>query len=170
MNPARRPGVGRGTDWIAVAGLFAVAASSAGGYGRIKQEIRDAVHRDPMDAAAVTVLGGAWLFFLAERGHNPKILSYWDSLVFVSTSLSVGYADSFARTPAGKALASALMTFGPALSARFFDVPSPGGAVPPGGAPREESADLTPEMLRVQTVIAEKLEKMLGLMEQRAGS
>lgn len=165
MSPRRphpRPARPGGGAALALAGMFAVAAGS-GRFAEIKQEIRAAVRRDPMDAAIVTVLGGAWLFQLAEQGHNPKIQSYWDALVFVSTSLSVGYADSFARTPAGKAIASALMTFGPALSAKFFDAPEGDPEVPTTVAP----ADLTPEMLRVQQVIAGRLEQMLTLMEER---
>ena len=123
-------------------------------YGKLKTDLRAAVERDPMDAVLATVLGGSFLFYLAERSVNPKIKSPWDALVFVSTCLSVGYADSFARTPAGKAIATAVMTFGPALSARVLDAP--------GGTP-----DLSPEMLRVQGVIAEKLEAILG--ELRGG-
>jgi hypothetical protein len=38
--------------------------------------------------------------------------------------LSVGYADIFPKTEAGKAIASTLMTYGPALAARVFDVPN----------------------------------------------
>jgi hypothetical protein len=94
------------------------AASPSGleAYESLKRELRAAVERDPFDATVVTVLGGAFLFYQAEHGHNPKVATYWDALVFVSTCMSVGYADVFARTPAGKAIASALMTLGPSLS------------------------------------------------------
>jgi voltage-gated potassium channel len=90
---------------------------SAHGYAREQQA------EDPLNAIAVTVLVGAAAFYAAERGHNPKVNSYFDALVYVSTSLSVGYSDIFAKTEAGKAIATALMTYGPALAARAFDVP-----------------------------------------------
>jgi hypothetical protein len=61
----------------------------------------------------------------AEKDHNPKVRSYFDALVFLSTCMSVGYANVFARTPAGKAIASAVMTFGPAMSGAIFDAGGP---------------------------------------------
>src|SRR5687768_16658241 len=86
----------------AVLGLHAARANgvdlSLSGLGR---KLREAVAEDPMQAALTTVMSSAVLFYLAERGVNPKINSLWDSLVFCTTSLSVGYADSFARTDAG---------------------------------------------------------------------
>lgn len=90
---------------------------SAHGYFRDKQAA------DPMNAVAFTVLLGAAAFYAAEREQNPKVNSYFDALVYVSTNLSVGYSDIFAKTEAGKAIASTLMTYGPALAARVFDVP-----------------------------------------------
>ncbi len=86
-------------------------------YAREKQA------QDPMNAIAATVLLGAAAFYAAERGHNPKVTSYFDALVFVSTNLSVGYSDIFAKTETGKSIVTALMTYGPALAARVFDVP-----------------------------------------------
>jgi hypothetical protein len=82
------------------------------------------VANDPMDAVVVTVLGGSYLFYLAEKDVNPKVKTFWDALVFISTCLSVGYADIFAKTPAGQAIATAVMTIGPKLSGSFFDVPA----------------------------------------------
>lgn len=91
---------------------------SAHGYLRDKQA------EDPMNAVVSTVLLGAAAFYAAERDVNPKVTSYYDALVYVSTNLSVGYSDIFAKTEAGKAIASALMTYGPALAARVFDQPN----------------------------------------------
>lgn len=92
--------------------------ASAQGYLRDKQAA------DPMNTAVVTVLLGALAFYSAERGHNPKVMSFFDALVFVATSLSVGYHDVFPRTESGKAITGALMTYGPALAARVFDPPN----------------------------------------------
>ena len=68
----------------------------------------------------------AVLFCLAERGRNPKVNDIWDSLVYCSTCISVGYGDIFARTPIGKILGSTLMTIGPALAAKTLDGPALG--------------------------------------------
>jgi hypothetical protein len=112
------------------------------------------VASDPFDAAVVTVVGGAFLFYVAEKGRNPKVQTYWDALVFISTCMSVGYADVFARTPAGKAIASAVMTVGPALSGAILEEPR---------SPVAKSADNgASEAIAVQRVIVEKLEAILG--------
>lgn len=91
---------------------------SAHGYFREKQS------EDPLNAIVATVLVGAAAFYAAERGENPKVNSYFDALVYVSTNLSVGYSDIFAKTEAGKAIGATLMTYGPALAARAFDQPN----------------------------------------------
>jgi voltage-gated potassium channel len=92
--------------------------SGAHGYFRDKQA------QDPLNALVFTVLSGAAAFYAAERGVNPKVNSFFDALVYVSTNLSVGYSDIFAKTEAGKAIATTLMTYGPALATRAFDVPN----------------------------------------------
>ena len=101
-----------------------------GAYGLIKDGLRDLATRDPLDTLATVVLGGAYLFYLAEHGKNPKVKSYYDALLFISTCLSVGYADVFATTDAGKAIASFVMTVGPSLSARALDAPARPAPVP----------------------------------------
>ncbi len=98
-------------------------------YGTLKNGLRALAVRDPVDTLATVVLGGSYLFYLAEKGKNPKVASFYDALLFISTCLSVGYADVFAKTDAGKAIASFVMTFGPALSARALD--SPAAETPP---------------------------------------
>ena len=113
-------------DDALIALLLSIAGAVAGGagelsYGSLKRELQAAVAKDPFDATVATVLGGAFLFYVAEQGKNPKVESYFDALVFISTCLSVGYHDVFARTPAGKAIATAVMTIGPALSGAIFD-------------------------------------------------
>jgi Ion channel len=60
----------------------------------------------------------AVLFWLAEHEQNPAIQTYWDAAHYISTALSVGYANVFPVTQAGKAIASAVMMVGPALSSR----------------------------------------------------
>jgi voltage-gated potassium channel len=151
MSAKTEPGVGDDVAVLAVlAGLTATGGSAS--YDSWKRSLRAAVSRDPFDALLVTVVGGAFLFYLAERGKNPKVNSYVDALLFLSTCVSVGYADVFACTPTGKAIASAVMTFGPAMSGGIFDEPgSSGGA-----------ATAPPELLAVQKAIVDKLDAILG--------
>ena len=132
-----------------VASLAGVSGGGAASYGSLKNGLRAAIANDPFDATVVTVLGGSFLFYVAERGHNPKVTSYWDALVFISTCLSVGYADIFARTPAGKAIASAVMTFGPAMSGAMFEGP-------------DDAPAAAPELLAIQKTIVDKLDAILG--------
>jgi voltage-gated potassium channel len=63
------------------------------------------------------------IFYYAERGRNPKVNDFYDSLIYCTTNLSVGYSDIFAKTPIGKLVGSALMTFGPALAGAALDGP-----------------------------------------------
>ena len=87
-----------------------------------KDWLRGFARKDPVDALLWTTLVCAHLFYRAEHGHNPKVKSYNDALVYVSTNLSVGYCDIFAMTDQGKQIATFLMTFGPAMAARAFDM------------------------------------------------
>jgi voltage-gated potassium channel len=145
-----------------LAGLAATAGTSAGAattYEAWKNELRTAVTRDPFDVTVVTVLGGSFLFYVAEKDHNPKVRSYLDALVFISTCLSVGYADVFARTPAGKAIASAVMTLGPALSGAIFEEPR-----------GERAAAVPPEALELQRVVVDKLDAILTELRAARGA
>lgn len=76
---------------------------------------------EPFTKLVALVGVGAALFYKAELGHNPKVNSYWDALVYVSTCCSVGYGDIFAHTPTGKAIGSVVMTIGPAMANAAFD-------------------------------------------------
>jgi hypothetical protein len=95
------------------------------------------------------------LFWIAERDVNPKCRTFWDAAVFVSTSLSVGYDSKFATTEAGKALATFLMTFGPAVAAAAF--------APPAAAARPENAapSVTAESVELQKAILARLDAIL---------
>jgi len=78
---------------------------------------------NPMDAAFAVLGTAAWAFYQAENGVNPKINSYVDAYYYISTCASVGYADIFAVTQTGKAIAALVMTLGPALAAKALDRP-----------------------------------------------
>jgi voltage-gated potassium channel len=116
-------------------------------YETLKNALREGVARDPLDALVVTVLGGSFLFYMAEKDENPKVRTYWDALVYISTCLSVGYADIFARTQAGQAIATAIMTVGPAMAAKALD--------PPSAQAQDEQS------IAVQKAIVEKLDAIL---------
>ena len=148
----------------ALLGLVLTSAHAnglTGSFADIKRTIRDGVAKDPLDALVVTVLGGSFLFYLAEKDENPKVTTYIDALVFISTCLSVGYADVFAKTQAGKAIATAIMTVGPAMAAKALDPPAP--------TEREVAAPPTQqelEALAVQRTIAEKLDAILAELKK----
>ena len=147
-------------DMGALAGLAGLVLSGAqangldASYQSLKKAVREGITRDPLDALVVTVAGGAFLFWLAERDENPKCTTYLEALVYVSTCLSVGYADIFARTPAGRAIATAIMTVGPAMAAKALD--------PPKEATPEDDATLA-----VQKVIADKLDAILTELRKK---
>ncbi len=75
----------------------------------------------PCQSTVALVTGAAVLFYLAERGKNPKVRDIYDALVYCSTNISVGYCDIFALTPAGKLIGSTLMTLGPSMAAKTLD-------------------------------------------------
>jgi voltage-gated potassium channel len=111
--------------------LAALAAAAEPDFGKktieeTKRKLREGFTDDPMGTTATTVLVASWLFYKAEKGHNPKVNSFYDALVFVSTNLSVGYSDIFAKTPAGKTIGTLLMTAGPSMATRFMDEPGHG--------------------------------------------
>jgi hypothetical protein len=139
--------------WIAIDALSAPGEDAS--FASLKGKLRAALSADPIDSLLATVLGGSYLFYLAEHGENPKVASYWDALTFVTTCLSVGYDDVFARTDEGKMIAAAVMTFGPALAASALD--------PPAAA----AAHAERESLALQRSILARLDAILAAMPER---
>ena len=140
---------------------------------RLKGGVRDGFAKDPMGSVVATVLGSAWLFYKAEKGHNPKVNSYYDALVYVSTNLSVGYSDIFAKTERGKAIGSVLMTYGPAMAAKILDVPAPNAAAAQAAqSPPVPAAGTAPSSgsngAGNREVLA-RLDRILALLEERRG-
>lgn len=152
--------------------LAAIAAATSPDMGkdaldRFKGGVREGFAKDPMGSVLATVLGGAWLFYTAERGHNPKVKSYYDALVYVSTNLSVGYSDIFAKTPRGKAIGTALMTYGPAMAAKIFDAPAAPAVTAPAAPPApaaSPSAD-RPQALAGSKEVLDRLDRILAILE-----
>jgi hypothetical protein len=139
--------------------LVAAATSPDMGKGaleRFKNGVREGYSKDPMGSVLAAVLGGAWLFYKAEVGHNPKVKTYYDALVYVSTNLSVGYSDIFARTSRGKAIGTALMTYGPAMTANIFNEPNTMTAPPP--TPPDPNALTSKD-------VVDRLDRILAVLE-----
>jgi hypothetical protein len=91
------------------------------------EEWAASLRNKPAQNTAIFATAAAIIFYYAERGHNPKVNDIYDALVYCTTNLSVGYSDIFAKTPLGKLVGSALMTFGPALSGSALDGPRDAG-------------------------------------------
>jgi hypothetical protein len=105
-----------------------IGGAGCAGDGRSAQRVAYGEElADFVSAAAV-------LFLCAEEGHNPSVRTYWDALHYVSTSLSVGYANIFPVTQAGKAIGALVQMVGPALSAKALDPPEAAVLVPPAKA------------------------------------
>lgn len=153
--------------------LAAIAAATSpdmgkGALDRFKGGVRDGFARDPMGSVLAAVLGGAWMFYKAERGHNPKVKSYYDALVYVSTNLSVGYSDIFAKTPRGKAIGTALMTYGPAMAAKIFDAPTEPTApvaAPAAVAAAAPATATAPAATIGSKEVLDRLDRILAVLE-----
>ncbi|HTP10467.1 MAG TPA: ion channel [Anaerolineae bacterium] len=90
-----------------------------------ESRLLDLVEHNPLDAAVTFLAGASYAFYIAEKDVNPKVKTYIDSFYYISTCASVGYADIFAATQTGRAVAALVMIVGPALAARSLDRPRP---------------------------------------------
>src|SRR5262245_54225171 len=88
-----------------------------------ESRLLDLVEHNPLDAAVTFLAASSYAFYVAEKDVNPRIKTYIDSFYYISTCASVGYADIFAATQVGRAIAAFVMIVGPALAARSLDRP-----------------------------------------------
>ncbi len=88
-----------------------------------ESRLLDLVEHNPLDAAVTFLAAASYAFYAAEKDVNPKIKTYIDAFYYISTCASVGYADIFAATQTGRAIAGFVMIVGPALAARSLDRP-----------------------------------------------
>jgi hypothetical protein len=79
---------------------------------------------NPLEANVAFLLASSAAFYQAEVGFNPKINTFIDAVYYISTCLAVGYADIFAETQRGRAIAALVMLVGPALTAELLDPPN----------------------------------------------
>jgi len=96
--------------------------------GDLEAEVVERLTRFPMETLVGFLLGTSAAFYLAERNVNPRVKTYVDALYYISTCLSVGYADIFAQTQTGRAVATLVMTIGPSLASNSLE--RPGNALP----------------------------------------
>ena len=83
----------------------------------------DWVNANPLEANVEFLGLAAWAFYQAEKGLNPKIQTYVDAFYYISTCASVGFADMFAATQAGRTIAAIVMMLGPSLTGRALNYP-----------------------------------------------
>ena len=83
----------------------------------------DWVNVNPLEANVEFLGLAAWAFYQAEKGVNPKIQTYVDAFYYISTCASVGFADMFAATQAGRTIAGIVMMIGPSLTGRALNYP-----------------------------------------------
>jgi hypothetical protein len=119
-----------------------------------KDRLLDMAVDNPLETLLVAVLGSAWVFYLAEREENPGVNTYDDALYYISTCLTVGYANIFPQTQVGKFVAAIVMILGPSLSAWVVE----GHLV---SRQREAPAPLVPD----NAVVVEKLEAILQVLK-----
>ena len=81
-----------------------------------KDRLLDYAVDHPLESLITLVTGSAWVMYLAEREVNEGITTYDDALYYVSTCLSVGYANVFPQTQIGKLVAAVVMILGPSLT------------------------------------------------------
>ena len=90
-----------------------------------QNNLLDWIAANPLDSALEILGVASWAFYLAEKDANPKINTYMDAFYYISTCASVGYADIFAETQAGRAIAALVMIIGPSLTANSLERPKP---------------------------------------------
>lgn len=122
---------------------------------RWKDHVTDYAVDHPAEALFGVVTGGAMVFYLAEKPVNERVRTYGDALHYISTCLSVGYANLFPKTQTGKLVATIVMAIGPALTSWVLEgrliarqVQSPG--VPPDRGAVVERLDMILQELRAR--------------------
>ncbi|MCL4872167.1 MAG: hypothetical protein KJ063_24675 [Anaerolineae bacterium] len=81
----------------------------------------DWVEKNPMDSTFMFLGAAAAALYRAEKEINPAINSFTDAFFYLSICVSGGSANLSAMTPTGKAIASLVMTIGPAMTAKSLD-------------------------------------------------
>jgi hypothetical protein len=91
-----------------------------GSLDQVAPRLGDMPARNTVAIVGLTSL----VFFMAERGKNPKVNTIVDASIYCSTCRSVGYADIHPVTPVGKLVGTFIMTVGPSLVSKMLDGPA----------------------------------------------
>ena len=135
--------------------------SESTGYGAVKQQLKDLVDRDPMDALIAAVVGGGFAYYLAERDTNDHCNTPLDGILYASSAL-FGYDTAQPTTESGRAVASLVKTLGPALATNAFSPPAAErrAAEAAERARAEEAAEVNRQILA-------RLEDVVRLLEKQ---
>ncbi len=111
--------------WLGVSGgdLKAQLLKLFDKKNEFEQRLLDQVEANPLDAAVAFLAASSAAFYAVEKDVNPRVKTYVDAFYYISTCASVGYADIFAATQTGRAVAALVMIVGPALTSRSLDRP-----------------------------------------------
>jgi hypothetical protein len=89
-----------------------------------QRRLLDWVEANPLDSTLEIIGIASLAFYQAEKNINPRIHTFTDAFYYISTCASVGYADIFAVTQAGRAIAALVMLVGPALTNNSLNRPT----------------------------------------------
>jgi len=122
--PARAPDLL--STWLGLSGadLRQQLQALLAGKDGVERQVLAWLQRNPLDAAFEFLGGASLAFYLAEKDTNPRVKSYVDAFYYIATCASVGYADIYAATQAGRAVAALVMIVGPSITARATDRPA----------------------------------------------
>ena len=95
----------------------------------------DWIEASPLDATFEFIAIASWAYYQVEKGENPKVNTFIDAFYYISTCASVGYADVFATTQTGRAIASLVMIVGPSITNQALARPKRSGANDTAGQP-----------------------------------
>lgn len=113
---------------------------------------KELLNRNPLESLLALVVGGAAVYYVAERGRSDKVNTYWDALEYVSTCASVGYSNIFPATPVGKLVASALFLVGPTLTGQALQ---PAKAATTSDSPHSVSHETAELAGKLDAILAE---------------
>lgn len=90
---------------------------------RLQTELIEQVTHHPPESLVGFTLSASMAFYLTERDTNPQIKTFVDAFYYISTCLTVGYADVYPMTQRGRLIAAVVMIIGPALANNALDPP-----------------------------------------------
>jgi hypothetical protein len=149
-------------SFVPLALAFLADSGSDSTYTGVKRELKTWVERDPMDALVAAVIGGGYAYYLAEHDSNDSCNTPLDGILYASSAL-FGYDTALPTTETGRAVASLVKTFGPALASNAFE---PGAAEKHAAEAAEHAR--AEEAAAVNRQILARLEDIVRLLEAKS--